>query len=129
MVRRHWENYPEMDHPFIIRHLLIGDALTEYQAHDDMIFNFYDLRRLFLHKNKLLSPLRTMSTLNAIGSDEIMKETLPFTSTHLERKDHGTENEVSANIIFFLYFPSTINLHRKTKALLSAANINTRSIP
>ena len=88
------ENYPETDHPFIIRHLLIGDALTEYQAHDDVIFNFYDLRRLFLNKIKLLAPLRTISTLNAIGSDVMMSETLPFTSTHLDRKDEAAENTV-----------------------------------
>jgi hypothetical protein len=39
------EGHPETDHPFIIRHLLIYEALDYYQAHEDIIFNFYDLRK------------------------------------------------------------------------------------
>ena len=51
------EGYPETNHPFIIRHLLIDDALDYYLAHEDIIFNFYDLRKLFLHKQKCISSL------------------------------------------------------------------------
>ncbi|CAF3483595.1 unnamed protein product [Rotaria socialis] len=40
------ERYPETDHPFIIRYLLTNDALDYYLAHEDTIFNFYDLRAL-----------------------------------------------------------------------------------
>jgi len=68
------EGYPETDHPFIIRHLLADDALDYYLAHEDIIFNFYDLRKLFLHKHHLLTPLRTVSTLDSIG-------TLPLNTT------------------------------------------------
>ena len=50
------ERYPETDHPFIIRHLLTDDALDYYLAHEDMIFNFYDLRKLLLHKQNALAP-------------------------------------------------------------------------
>ena len=34
------ENYPDAEHPFIIRHLLVDDALDYYLAHDDLIFTF-----------------------------------------------------------------------------------------
>ena len=62
------EGYPETDHPFIIRHLLTDDALDYYLAHEDLIFNFTDLRKLFLHKHHMLTSLRTVSTLDSIGS-------------------------------------------------------------
>ena len=59
------EGYPEADHPFIIRHLLIHDALDYYLAHEDIIFNFCDVRKLFLHQNNALAPLRTMQSLDS----------------------------------------------------------------
>ncbi|CAM4773836.1 unnamed protein product [Rotaria magnacalcarata] len=62
------ERYPETDHPFIIRHLLTDDALDYYLAHEDMIFNFYDLRKLLLHKHNVLAPLRTLPTLDSIAT-------------------------------------------------------------
>ena len=58
--------YPEMDHPFIMRHLLTGDALNYYLAHEDLILNFCDLRKLFLHKQNALAPLRALSTLASV---------------------------------------------------------------
>lgn len=60
------EGYPETDHPFIIRHLLLDDALDYYQAHEDIIFNFYDLRKLFLHKQNALTRLRPLSSLDSV---------------------------------------------------------------
>ncbi|CAF1685925.1 unnamed protein product, partial [Adineta ricciae] len=60
--------YPETDHPFIIRDLLIDDALDYYLAHEDLIYNFYGLRKLFLRKHNLLDSLRTVSTLDSVGS-------------------------------------------------------------
>jgi hypothetical protein len=76
------EGYPETDHPFIIRHLLADDALDYYLAHEDIICNFYDLRKLFLHKHNLLTPLRTVSTLDSIGP--LLLNTTPslLSSTH-----------------------------------------------
>ncbi|CAF4850493.1 unnamed protein product, partial [Rotaria socialis] len=58
------ERYPETGYPFIIRHLLSDDALDYYPAHEDMIFNFYDLRKLLLHKQNVLAPVRTLPTLD-----------------------------------------------------------------
>jgi hypothetical protein len=77
------EGYPETDHPFIIRHLLIDDALDFYLAHEDLIFNFYDLRKLFLHKNHILSSLRTVSTLDSISSLSLTDLPPALTSTQL----------------------------------------------
>ncbi|CAF1636820.1 unnamed protein product, partial [Adineta ricciae] len=77
------EGLPETDHPFIIRHLLTDEALDYYQAHEDLIFNFYDLRKLFLHKYKLLAPLRTVTSLDSISTLSLSAIPSVFTSTHL----------------------------------------------
>ncbi|CAF1184411.1 unnamed protein product [Adineta steineri] len=77
------EIYPETDHPFIIRHLLIDDALDYYQAHEDIIFNFYDLRKLFLHKYNVLAPLRTLSSLESIATLTLNSTPSILTSTQL----------------------------------------------
>jgi hypothetical protein len=77
------EGYPETDHPFIIRHLLIDDALDYYQAHEDIIFNFYDLRKLFLHKQNYLAPLRTLSSLDSVATLTLNPTPSFLTSTQI----------------------------------------------
>jgi Retrotransposon gag protein len=77
------ENYPETDHPFIIRHLLVDDALDYYLAHEDLIFNFYDLRKLFLHKNNLLSSLRILPSLDSAPLTTLNTTPSVLTSTQL----------------------------------------------
>ena len=77
------EGIPETDHPFIIRHLLIDDALDYYQAHEDIIFNFYDLRKLFLHKNNSLAHLRTLSSLDSIPTFALNSTPSILTSTQI----------------------------------------------
>jgi hypothetical protein len=64
------ENYPDSDHPFIIRHLLVDDALDYYLAHDHLVFNFSDLRELFLHNPQVFASWRTLYSLNALASRE-----------------------------------------------------------
>ncbi len=77
------EGLPETDHPFIIRHLLIDDALDYYQAHEDIIFNFHDLRKLFLHKHNLLAHLRTLSSLDSIPTSALNSTPSILTSTQI----------------------------------------------
>ena len=77
------ERYPETDHPFIIRHLLTDDALDYYLAHEDMIFNFYDLRKLLLHKENVLAPLRTLPTLDSIATLSLTAAPPVLASTQL----------------------------------------------
>lgn len=77
------EGYPETDHPFIIRHLLTDDALNYYQAHEDIIFNFYDLRKLFLLKQNTLAPLRTVSSLDSLALFTVHTNPPVLTSTQL----------------------------------------------
>jgi len=62
------QSYPETDHPYIIRHLLTDDALDFYLAHEDLVFNFCDLRKLFLRKQDALAPLRSISSLDSVAS-------------------------------------------------------------
>lgn len=78
------ESIPETDHPFLIRHLLNDDALDFYLAHEDIIFNFYDLRKLLLHKYNLLTPLRMLSSLDSIPSSGFNSNPLIATSTQLQ---------------------------------------------
>ena len=75
------ERYPETDHPFIIRHLLTDDALDYYLAHEDMIFNFYDLRKLLLHKQNALVPLRTLASFDSITTLSLTATPPALTST------------------------------------------------
>ncbi|CAF4073547.1 unnamed protein product, partial [Rotaria magnacalcarata] len=77
------ERYPETDHPFIIRHLLTDDALDYYLAHEDMIFNFYDLRKLLLHKQNVLAPLRTLPSLDSIATLSLTAAPPFLTSTQI----------------------------------------------
>ena len=112
------EGYPEADHPFIIRHLLIDDALDYYLAHEDIIFNFCDLRKLSLHKNNALAPLRTLWSLDSIATftlnptpPVLMSTQLPDTTatsasyscattfTFTQNLDNLTQNDIRKTII------------------------------
>lgn len=77
------EGYPETDHPFIIRQLLTGEGLDYYLAHEDLIFNFCDLRKLFLHKQNVLNPLRTLPSLDSGPSVPLNPSHSFLTSTQL----------------------------------------------
>ncbi|CAF4668951.1 unnamed protein product [Rotaria socialis] len=78
------ERYPETNHPFIIRHLLTDDALDYYLAHEDMIFNFYDLRKLLLHKQNVLAPLQdlTQNDIRKTIIEDLQRSTTKFTGEH-----------------------------------------------
>ena len=112
------EGYPETDHPFIILHLLIDDALDYYLAHEDIIFNFCDLRKLFLHKNNALAPLGTLWSLDSIATltlnptpPILMSTQLPGTTatstgnpcattfTFAQNLDNLTQNDIRKTII------------------------------
>ena len=90
------QEYPETDHPFIIRHLLIDDALDFYLAHEDLIFNFYDLRKLFLQKQNALAPLRTVSSLDSVGNLTFTSAPPILTSTQLPPTAASTTANTSA---------------------------------
>jgi hypothetical protein len=92
--------YPESDHPFIIRHLLIDDALDVYQAHEDIIFNFYDLRKLFLIKHNALAPLRTLPSLDSLATLTLTSIPSILTSTQLPASTTATEGHPSATTTF-----------------------------
>jgi hypothetical protein len=77
------ERYPEMDHPFIIRHLLIDEALDYYQAHEDIIFNFYDSRKLLSMKQNILSQLRTVLMLDSMEIMNLSKMISILTSIRI----------------------------------------------
>ena len=94
------EKYPETDHPFIIRHLLIDDALDYYQAHEDLVFNFYDLRKLFLHKQNALAPLRTVSSLDPVSTLTLNTTPSFLSSTQLPGITTTTSGNPSASTTF-----------------------------
>jgi hypothetical protein len=94
------EGYTETDHPFVIRHLLIDDVLDYYQAHEDIIFNFYDLRKLFLHKQNELAPLRTLSSLDSVATLSLNTTPPILTSTQLPATTTTTASNPSATTTF-----------------------------
>ena len=93
------ESYPETNYPFIIRHLLIDDALDYYLAHEDVIFNFYDLRKLFLHKQNALAPLRTLQSLDSITTLTLNSIPPVLTSTQLPGATVTTANNPCATTL------------------------------
>ena len=62
------EGYSETDHPFIIRHQLIDDTLDYYLAHEDIIFNFYDLPQSDKHQEKRINTRRNFNEKNFVKS-------------------------------------------------------------
>ena len=77
------QGYPETDHPYIIRHLLTDEALDFYLAHEDLVFNLCDLRKLFLRKQDALAPLRSVSSLDSIASLTLSADPPAFASTRV----------------------------------------------
>lgn len=102
------ERIPETDHPFIIRHLLIDEALNYYQAHEDIIFNFYDLRKLFMHKHNLLASLRTLSSLDSIST--LVLNTTPSVLTSTQIPDTTTSGSNPADLTTFSFAQSLEDL-------------------
>jgi hypothetical protein len=63
---------PDLHQLFAIRFLVSENALDFYQAHDDLVHNFDDLRRLFFHETSPFSPFRDSSTLSPRQSHPIL---------------------------------------------------------
>ncbi|CAF3610222.1 unnamed protein product [Rotaria sp. Silwood1] len=61
------ECIPDAHQVFALRFLLTEQALDIYSAHEDLIHNFNDLRKLFLHTAGK-APLRTLASLDSISS-------------------------------------------------------------
>jgi hypothetical protein len=102
------EGLPETDHPFIIRHLLIDDALDYYQAHEDIIFNFYDLRKLFLHKHNSLAHLRTLSSLDSIPTFALNSTPSILTSTQIPAATTNNTSTSNPSAVTTLSFTQTL---------------------
>jgi hypothetical protein len=94
------EKYPETDHPFIIRHLLVDDALDYYLAHDDLVFNFSDLRKLLLHRHSVFASLRTLSSLDSIATLTLNPTSSFLTSTQLPPVPSTTSGNPQASTTF-----------------------------
>jgi len=94
------ERYPERDHPFIIRHILTDEALDYYLAHDDIVFNFCDLRKLLLIKYGSITHLRTLSSLDSITTLTLNAVPSVLTSTQNPATTAGTENHSTTATTF-----------------------------
>ena len=94
------ERYPERDHPFIIRHILTEEALDYYLAHDDIVFNFCDLRKLLLIKYGSITHLRTLSSLDSIITLTLNAVPSVLTSTQNPVTTAGTENHSTTATTF-----------------------------
>ena len=110
------ECVPDAHQVFAIRFLLTDQALDIYSAHEDLIHNFNDLRKLLLHAAGK-APLRTLASLDSISNltlsmpqpvanstrlDPNLTTTtsLPTTSfTFTQSADDLTQNEYRKSII------------------------------
>jgi hypothetical protein len=110
------EYIPDAHQVFALRFLLIEQALDIYNAHEDLIHNFNDLRKLLLHKAGK-APLRTLASLDTIptlplhmpppGANSTNFEfnsntTTPFSNTSItltQSPDDLTQNEYRKSII------------------------------
>ncbi|CAF4286549.1 unnamed protein product [Rotaria sp. Silwood2] len=77
------ECIPDAHQVFAIRFLLTEQALDIYSAHEDLIHNFNDLRKLFLHTAGKPS-LRTLTSLDSIYNVTFSIPQPVANSTHLD---------------------------------------------
>ena len=89
------EGYPETDHPFIVRQLLTGETLNHYLIHEDLVFNFCDLRKLFLLKQNTLAPLRTIPSLDSTQLRPLNSIPSCLTSTQYPVTTHSQQVNVT----------------------------------
>ena len=81
-----------------IRILLSGDALNYYLAHEDLVHNFHDLRKLLLHKTGALQTIRDLSSLDSISSISISMGKPTAESTLLGANPTTTNTKDSSHI-------------------------------
>ncbi|CAF4974147.1 unnamed protein product, partial [Rotaria socialis] len=106
---------------------LTDDALDYYLAHEDMIFNFYDLRKLLLHKQNVLAPLRTLPALDSIATLSLTaappvltftqlptsttdKTTAMNTYTFAQSLEDLTQNDIRKKVLLKIYSEVLQNL-------------------
>ncbi|CAF3303732.1 unnamed protein product [Rotaria sp. Silwood2] len=119
------EGYPETDHSFIIRHLLTDDALNYYLAHEDIIFNFYDLRKLFLHKQNALAPLRTLQSLDSIATLTLNSTPPMLTSTQCPALTTTTAGNPCATTFMFAEIWEDLTQNDIRKSIMEDLQRNT----
>jgi hypothetical protein len=110
------EYIPDTHQVFALRFLLTEQALDIYNAHEDLIHNFNDLRKLLLHTAGK-APLRTLASLdtiftlpphisapaaNSTSFESHSNTTTPFSNTSItltQSPDELTQNEYRKSII------------------------------
>jgi hypothetical protein len=110
------EYIPDTHQVFALRFLLTEQALDIYNAHEDLIHNFNDLRKLLLHTAGK-APLRTLASLDTISTltlhmppptanstsfESHPNTTTPFPNTSItltQSPDDLTQNEYRKSII------------------------------
>ncbi|CAF1129316.1 unnamed protein product [Rotaria sordida] len=119
------EGYPETNYPFIIRHLLTDDALDYYLANEDIILNFCDLRKLFLHKQNVLAPLRTLQSLDTKATLTLNSTPSTLTSTQLPATTTTTAGNPCATTFTFAQTLEDLTQNDIRKTIIEDLQCNT----
>ncbi len=98
-----------------------------YQAHEDIIFNFYDLRKLFLHKHNSLAPLRTLSSLDSIPTFALNSTSSILTSTQIPAtttNNNSTSNPSAVTTFSFVQSLEDLTQHNIRKTIIEDLHRN-----
>ncbi|CAF4466274.1 unnamed protein product [Rotaria sp. Silwood2] len=93
------ECVPDAHQVFAIRFLLTEQALDIYSAHEDLIHNFTDLRKLLLHAAGK-APLRTLASLDSISNLTLSMAQPVANSTRLDPNLTTTTSLPTTSITF-----------------------------
>ena len=94
------EGIPDAHQAFAIRFLLTDHALDIFSAHEDLIHNFYDLRKLLL-QTAGRAPLRTLASLDSISNVTFTMPQPVADSTRLDSNQNY--NHIFTHNIYNIY--------------------------
>jgi hypothetical protein len=111
------ECIPDAHQVFAIRFLLIENALDIYSAHEDLIHNFNDLRKVLLHAAGK-APLRTLASLDSISSLPFSMPQPVANSTRLD-PNLTTTTSLPTTSITFTQSPDDLTQNEYRKSIIA----------
>lgn len=109
------ECIPDAHQIFAIRFLLTDQALDVYNAHEDLIRNFNDLRKL-LQSAAGKTPMRTLASLDTIPSFTI---NMPPPAANSTRSDPTTSTSFTNTSITFTQSPDDLTQNEYRKSIIA----------
>ena len=116
------EFIPDAHQVFALRFLLTDHALDLYNAHDDLIRNFNDLRKLLLHTAGKAS-LRTLASLDTITNFTLTMPPPGANSTRLD-PNPNTTTPFAATSLTFTQSSDDLTQHEYRKSIIAQFQTN-----